>query len=135
VISQVLKTTTMSIGLGFLAQIFQSTLKTTYLNNFLSENLITILIALLAINSATLGIVLTKIRDLVEKHVKEQISLIIVSVIFLTVNSSNLISNYDNIKLLFDSITVAIFAYSLFVLYDTAKSVLIIIDFNVEENG
>ena len=65
-ISQILKTSIMSIGVGFLAQVLQSSLTTSYLNVFLSENLITILIALLAINSATLGIVLTKIRDLVE---------------------------------------------------------------------
>ncbi|WP_082820310.1 hypothetical protein [Desulfuromonas sp. DDH964] len=150
-ISQVLKTSIMSIGLGFLAQIFQSSLNTEYLNKFLEQNLITILIALLAINSATLGIVLTKIRDLVEKYgnascfnniknhmvlsVKEQICLIIVSIIFLTLLSSNKISCFSDLKLLLDSITVGIFAYSLFVLYDTAKSVLIIIDFEIETDG
>lgn len=146
-IAQILKTFIMSIGIGFLAQVLQSFLNTNYLNNFLSQNLITILIALLAINSTTLGIVLTKIRDLVEKHgnaecfistkeqmilsIKEQISLIIFAVIFLTVVSSSIIAAYTNLKMLFDAIIVAVFAYALFVLYDTAKGVLIIIDFDV----
>jgi hypothetical protein len=150
-ISQILKTSTMSIGVGFLAQVLQSSLKTNYLNDFLSENLITILIALLAINSATLGIVLTKIRDLVEKHgnaqcfnttkqqmtlsIKEQIALIIFAVTFLTIVSSPLVASYSNLKMLFDAIAVAVFTYALFVLYDTAKGVLIIIDFDLKDNG
>ncbi|MDH5571053.1 MAG: hypothetical protein OEY89_04760 [Gammaproteobacteria bacterium] len=146
-ISQIIKTSIMSIGIGFLAQVLQSSLKTDYLNNFLSQNLITILIALLAINTATLGIVLTKIRDLVEKHgnaqyfnttkqqmilsIKEQISLIVFAVIFLTVVSSSIIAGYTNLKMLLDATVVAVFAYALFVLYDTAKGVLIIIDFDI----
>lgn len=150
-ISQILKTSIMSIGVGFLAQVLQSSLTTNYLNNFLSENLITILIALLAINSATLGIVLTKIRDLVEKHgnaqcfnttkqqmilsIKEQIALIIFAVTFLTIVSSSLIASYSNLKMLFDATVVAVFTYALFVLYDTAKGVLIIIDFDLKDNG
>ncbi len=150
-ISQILKTSTMSIGIGFIAQVLQSSLTTNYLNYFLSENLITILIALLAINSATLGIVLTKIRDLVEKHgnaqcfnttkqqmilsIKEQIALIIFAVTFLTIVSSPLVAPYSNLKMLFDATVVAVFSYALFVLYDTAKGVLIIIDFDLKDNG
>jgi len=150
-ISQILKTSIMSIGIGFLAQVLQSSLSTNYLNNFLSQNLITILIALLAINSATLGIVLTKIRDLVEKHgnaecfnttkqhmilsIKEQIALIIFAVIFLTIVSSSVITDYTNLKMLIDATIVSVFSYALFVLYDTAKGVLIIIDFDVNKNG
>lgn len=141
----------MSIGVGFLAQVLQSSLTTSYLNDFLSENLITILIALLAINSATLGIVLTKIRDLVEKHgnaqcfnttkqqmilsIKEQIALIIFAVTFLTIVSSPLVASYSNLKMLLDATVVAVFTYALFVLYDTAKGVLIIIDFDLKDNG
>lgn len=140
----------MSIGIGFIFQIFQESLNTDYLNDYLSQNLITILIALLAINSATLGIVLTKIRDLVERHgnaqcfnsakehmilsIKEQIALIIFAVIFLTIVSSEIVAHYENLTLLFDAIIVAIFSYALFILYDTAKGVIIIIDFDIN-NG
>lgn len=150
-ISQILKTSIMSIGVGFLSQVLQSSLKTDYLNNFLSENLITILIALLAINSATLGIVLTKIRDLVEKHgnaqcfnttkqqmilsIKEQVALIIFAVTFLTIVSSPIMASDSNLKMLFDATVVAVFTYALFVLYDTAKGVLIIIDFDLKDHG
>ena len=142
----------MSIGVGFLAQVFQSSLETNYLNVFLSENLITILIALLAINSTTLGIVLTKIRDLVEKHgnahcfnttkqqmilsIREQVALIVFAIIFLTIVSSPLINSYGNLMIFFDSTVIALFTYAIFVLYDTAKGVLIIIDFDkLKEDG
>ena len=37
-------------------------------NDFLAENLLTLLVALLAINPGTTGIVLTKVRELVEKY-------------------------------------------------------------------
>ncbi len=140
----------MSIGIGFIFQVLQGALSTAYLNSYLAQNLITILIALLAINSATLGIVLTKIRDLVERHgnaecfnstkehmilsIKEQIALIIFAITFLTIVSSEVIASYENLKMLFDAIVVAIFSYALFVLYDTAKGVLIIIDFDIN-NG
>lgn len=140
----------MSIGIGFIFQVLQGALSTDYLNSYLAQNLITILIALLAINSATLGIVLTKIRDLVERHgnaecfnstkehmilsIKEQIALIIFAITFLTIVSSEVIASYENLKMLFDAIVVAIFSYALFVLYDTAKGVLIIIDFDIN-NG
>jgi hypothetical protein len=151
-IFQVLRTSTMSIGVGFLAQVFQSSLQTNYLNVFLSENLITILIALLAINSTTLGIVLTKIRDLVEKHgnahcfnttkqqmilsIREQVALIVFAIIFLTIVSSPLINLYGNLMIFFDSTVIALFTYAIFVLYDTAKGVLIIIDFDkLKEDG
>lgn len=150
-ISQVIKMVVMSMGVGFLVQVVQSSLSTNYLNSFLSQNLITILIALLAINSATLGIVLTKIRDLVEKHgnaqcfnstkkqmilsIKEQIALIIFAVIFLTIVSSDVLMHYENLKLLLDAAVVGIFSYALFVLYDTAKGVLIIIDFDVNSEA
>lgn len=137
----------MSIGIGFIFQVLQGALNTDYLNSYLSQNLITILIALLAINSATLGIVLTKIRDLVERHgnaqcfnstkehmilsIKEQIALIIFAITFLTIVSSEVVASYENLKMLFDAIVVAIFSYALFILYDTAKGVLIIIDFDI----
>lgn len=149
-IIQIFKTSIISIIVGLLAQIIQLSLTTTYLNVFLSKNLITILIALLAINSATLGIVLTKIRDLVEKHgnarcfnttkqqmvisIKEQVALIIFAVIFLTIVSSPSITSYENLKIIFDSIIVAVFTYALFILYDTAKGVLIIVDFDINSN-
>jgi hypothetical protein len=146
--TQIIKSSLMAIGIGFIVDQIQSHLQSTYLNEFLFTNLINLQIALLAVNSATIGIVLTKIRDLVEKHgngdcflntkrqmllsIKEQFSLIILAITIFTLAKSKIIPNFDNKDHLFNSIIIAIFAYSLTVLFDTAKSVIIIIDFKPE---
>ena len=139
-------TALISLALGFLSQLAHYALETDYLNTFLHDNLLTLLIALLAINSATMGIVLTKIRELVEMGgktsifkstkaqmllaVREQIALIIIAIAALTVASSPIIPQSDIFYTFFESIIVGVFAYSLIALYDTATSVLIIVDFD-----
>ena len=143
---QVIRTSLMSIGLGFLMQMFQSLLGTDYLTIFLSKNLITILISLMAINSATMGIVLSKIRDLVDKYghahlfsstkqemilaIKEQICLIMIALVILTVSNSEKLYFLKDMDVLIYSLVNGIFIYSLFILYDIAKGVLVIIDFD-----
>ncbi len=145
-IRQVLSTSFISIGTGFLAEIINNLLNSTYLHKFFESNLVTILVALLAVNAATMGIVLTKIRDLADKNggfevfkntklnmllsIKEQIGLIILATIVLSVRASPALQSIENISLLFNSIINGIFIYALLVLYDTAKSVLIIVDFD-----
>ncbi|TEA74152.1 hypothetical protein [Allopusillimonas ginsengisoli] len=141
-----IRTALIALALGFLSQLAQHALETDYLNAFLRNNLLTILIALLAINSATTGIVLTKIRGLMEMGgngstfkstreqmvlaVREQVALIVVAIAALTVASSPILPQSGIVELFFESLVVGVFAYSLFVLYDTAVGVLIIIDFD-----
>jgi len=55
-----------AIGGGVILYLLQKAMQTDFLSKFLSNNLVTILFALLAINAATLGVVLTKIRDLID---------------------------------------------------------------------
>jgi hypothetical protein len=145
VIVQVAKTSLLSLGAGFMCQIAQDWVASQYFSEFLRANLINILIALLAVNSATMGIVLTKIRELIEKHghgdafqqskkqfllsVKEQVALIGVAILLLTVSQSKYIKDIPNIGLFFGSTIAAVFVYSMTILYDTAKGVLIIIDY------
>jgi hypothetical protein len=144
-IAQVVKTALVSLGIGFLAQMAQDFFQSHYFTEFLRNNLVNLLVALLAVNSATMGIVLTKIRDLIEKYghgdafertkrhmllsVKEQIVLITASIFVLTLAQSPYLKGVPNGGLFFDSCAAAIFVYGMVVLYDTAKSVLIIVDF------
>ena len=141
-----IRTALIALALGFLSQLAQRALETDYLNAFLRSNLLTLLIALLAINSATTGIVLTKIRGLIEiggnastfkstraqmvLAVREQVALIVVAIAALTVASSPLLPQNDTLQLFFESVVVGVFAYSLLVLYDTAVGVLLIVDFD-----
>ena len=138
------------LALGFLANIAQGLLGTNYLHKFLYENLIVLLVALLAINSATMGIVLTKLRDLISlgngeetfsesrrqmlHSIHEQICLIIFGVIFLVLKNSNYVEGIGGVKQTIDAGINGIFFYALWILYDTAKGVLIIVDYD-SENG
>ncbi len=149
-IGQVAKTSLLSVGAGFICQIAQDWLGSQYFNDFLRLNLINILIALLAVNSATMGIVLTKIRELIEKHghgdafkqtraqfllsIKEQVALIAAAILLLTISQSKYLKDIPNINLFFGSMVAAIFVYSMTILYDTAKGVLIIIDYSEYEH-
>ena len=45
----------------------QSILESSFLLDFIKDNLVMLLIALLAINSTTLALVMTKIKDLIDK--------------------------------------------------------------------
>ena len=145
-IINVFKTALISLALGFITEIVNSWLGTPFLHKFFEDNLITILVALLAINAATMGIVLTKIRELIDKtggakfftntkrnmllSVKEQIVLIGMSTITLSIKGAPVVSQTPNLPLLLNSLLAAIFIYALIILYDTAKGVLIIVDFN-----
>tara|TARA_R110002124_G_scaffold85350_1_gene221398 strand:- start:998 stop:1441 length:444 start_codon:yes stop_codon:yes gene_type:complete len=145
-IKQVLTTSLVSLGVGYLCNLVQSAGETHYLTSFLQQNLITLLVALLAINSATMGIVLTKIRDLIDKagggaecfndtkaqmllSIKEQIALIVIAASLLTVGGSALVVANEEMQSAFAISLTAIFVYSMLNLYDSAKSVLIIIDY------
>ena len=103
----ILKTSFLSLGVGFFAELVNVWLPSNFLHKFFEENLVTILVALLAVNAATMGIVLTKIRDLIDKNggseffqntrnnmllsVKEQIGLIVLATIVLSIKSSPMI--------------------------------------------
>lgn len=145
-IKQVLTTSFISLGVGFMAELLNIWLGSKFLYGFFESNLVTILVALLAVNAATMGIVLTKMRDLIDKNgnveafkktrsnmllsIKEQIGLIIIATIVLSIKSAPVVQSIENMPLLFNSIVTGIFVYALLVLYDTAKGVLVIVDFN-----
>lgn len=144
---QVLVNTLIALGIGYLCQLLQTVFQSQFLLTFLKGNLITLLIALLAINSATMGIVLTKIRELIDRagtgnevfqstkdemllSIKEQIALIVVSVILLTIADSEIAKKAAELQQIYPVLLFSIFSYSIINLYDTAKSVLIIIDYD-----
>jgi len=135
----------LSIGAGYLLTELQSFLGTTYLTSFLKQNLITLLVALIAINSATLSIVLTKVRELLDKSgqqgafadtkkqmilsVNEQIVLIIVAMLLLIVQDSDFIKLHVEYVTFLNVLIIGCFIYALRILHDTAKSVFVILDY------
>lgn len=98
-----------------------------------------------------MGIVLTKVMDIVEKNngfgiscfsktktqmlisIKEQIVIIVLAIALLILKNSPIILNIENSELLLNSSITACFIYSLSILYDTAKGILVIINYSDEE--
>ena len=114
-----------------------------YLIKFLDENLITILIALLAINTTTGSVVMTKLREITDKNgvdfsetikqlklsIFEQVFLIIVALVLLVLAHSQLfMSMFSFSEALVETLLIAVFVANLYNLYDTANSIFIILD-------
>nr|WP_312988463.1 hypothetical protein [Comamonas koreensis] len=140
----VLRTIFMSLGVACILQLFLYQIQSDFIFAFLKSNITNIQIALLAMNTATLGIVLTKVREIIEKtgriedfestrnemllSIKEQIVLVAASLFVVAVESArnfpiNLPSEVFQVAL------IASFIYSMVVLYDTAKSVFVVLDY------
>ncbi|MBX9449814.1 MAG: hypothetical protein KL787_08885 [Taibaiella sp.] len=97
---------------------------------------------LLAINTATLGIIATKIQDLIIKNPEidfdnpikemkisliEQIVLIVCSTICLILfDGKNF--NFNHKEFLLNTLLIANFIYSIYILWDTGNAVFVIID-------
>lgn len=124
----------------------QSILKSSYLLDFIKDNLVMLLIALLAINSTTLALVMTKVKELIDKtgkkdffqktkkemlfSVKEHIVLIGFVILLLMLNSSPIINEYKHTTTICNVLLVSSMIYSLQMLYDVSKSAFIILDFD-----
>lgn len=133
----------MSFGIACLAFFALRGIGSEYIFKFLTEHIVNIQIGLLAINTATLGVVLTKLRDLVDKGVplskftsvrremllsiQEQVALIVLALMVLSIADAaaapfHISQGFLKILLL------TCFVYSISILYDTAKSVFIVLD-------
>lgn len=140
-----------SFVVAFLIYTLLEKLESQYVYKFLENNLINLLVTILAINSATLSIVLVKIRELTDKSsssdsfkatriemlfsIKEQIALIFISLFLLATISSKKIVSLQ-LVILNDSMNVALiacFVYAMIILFDIAKSVFVILDYNSKD--
>lgn len=147
-ITSVAKTFLMSAGIACLVSFALAGIGSDYLFEFLQKNIINIQIGLLAINTATLGVVLTKLRDLVDKgiplskfsnarkemllSINEQMALIISALGILSLSDATSIS-FQLPEGLLRVLLVTCFVYSLTILYDTAKSVFVVLGESPED--
>jgi hypothetical protein len=138
-----IKNISFYLVVAFCLNILSLWLDSTFLAKALHDNIVIILINLLAINTATTGIVLTKLKELSEINnnfdftesynelknaLKEQVILILLSLIILIMKDSKVIKGilpYHD--LIFDSIITAIFINALDTLRDTGKAIFLII--------
>ncbi len=121
---------------------FCNYLETQFLFLYLSNNLISLLLTLLAINTATLGLIASKMQDIVVSKpdfnftrtinemkisLLEQIILICISILTLILQSSKIII-YNNKDLVSNIILVGVLVYSINILWDTGKGVFVVIE-------
>lgn len=143
-VGNILKTIFLSLGIACFVQFILTSIDSDSVNNFLLSNLTNLQVALLAINATTLGIVLTKIRELIEQtgnkavfestknemlvSIKEQLALIIFSLIVIAFSAAKT-PIFHLSPDIYKTLLLSSFIYSLFILYDTAKSVFVILDY------
>jgi len=141
-ITDILKSLFISLGVASLLQYLFFRIESEAVFELLKANITNLQVALLAVNAATLGIVLTKIKELIDKKgcntfdevkmqmllsIKEQIALIVTSLIIIALISAK--SPPINIEVdVYKVALLATFVYTLLILYDTANSVFVILD-------
>lgn len=142
--ANVLRTVFSSFGIACAVQFFLHEIQSEFVFIFLKTNIINLQVALLAINATTLGIVLTKIREIIDRtgqidvfcstknemllSIKEQVALVVMSLLILAIESAkNFPINVPSD--VFQSAIIASFIYSILILYDTASSVFVILDY------
>lgn len=139
-----------SIGGAWILSQGQIAFGSGYIMRFLEENLVSLLIALLAINSASLGIVLSKIRELMDSEpnghsfektknamlfsIREQIVLIFVSLILLMMNDSAWSKEHLDWAGFVEIAVFSCFTYAMLILYDAARSIFVILKFRSDED-
>lgn len=139
---RIIKNISLFLIIGFVISLLCKYLHSTFFLKYLNDNIIGLLLTLLAINTATLGLIASKIQDTIEKYKKlnftntiremkfslfEQVVLIILSIIVLILSNSSIIE-FPHKELFFNSILVSILIYSIIILYDTGKAVFVIIE-------
>jgi len=139
---RILKNISLFIIIGFAISVICKYLQSTFFLKYLQDNIIGLLLTLLAINTATLGLIASKIQDTIEKYnglnfkntikemkfsLIEQVILIVISIIVLILSNS-LVIVFQHKELFFNSVLVSILIYSIIILYDTGKAVFVIIE-------
>lgn len=118
-------------------------LNSDFIGPFLKDNIVSILINLLAINIATCTILMTKLNEIKEKHqvdfsstykelklsLKEQVILIAISFITLIFDKSSVLIDFvPHYKICINVILTAVFIYAIDILWDIGKAVFTIIN-------
>ena len=117
---------------------------TNFIVTFLDANLLVLLIALWAINTTTVSVILTKMREIKEKYPSnnfvmtrnsmkwatiEQLILVVVAVVVQMCKTSVIVVSFvPHGQYIFNSLLVGVFAFSLQILFDTARGVYVILD-------
>jgi hypothetical protein len=138
------KTILASFGISIILIGFENLLESSFFSNFLKDNLVSLLLTLLAINTATSAVISAKLEEIsertgadfvdvikeIKKSLIEQIILISLSVIFLIILESKFTVNYVLI-IIVNIILSTILVYAIDILRDTGVTIFnILIELN-----
>jgi hypothetical protein len=128
----------ISLVINGLATLLQS----EFLIRFLDANLITLLVALLAINTTTMSVIMTKMREITQNNkasfessvkemrlsIIEQVGLIGAAIIVQSLKASTGFMSLGTwMPFVISSLVVTIFFYALYILWDTANGIFVIL--------
>lgn len=145
-----LKEISLYLVAGFVLAGVSYELGSTFLGTYLRENLITLLIALLAINTTTSSVVMTKLREIADSKggdfsgtveqlrisVYEQVVLVLLAVVVLILSDSRVVVDACAwAEFVLNTILAAIFVAGIYALYDTATSIFVILRYENRESG
>ncbi len=142
------KKTSFFIVLSVIIWFFCSVIESNYLVEFLDKNLISLLIALLAINTTTSSFVLTKLKDINQTYginfegtlrqfrisIIEQLVFIVFALLILVLlNSLSVVGLHSLVLPILEILLIVVFIASLGNLYDTANSIFVILSWESGE--
>ena len=119
-------------------------LDSVFLEVYLKENLITLLVALLAINTTTSSVVMTKLKEIADAtnasfkptieqlklSILEQVVFIIIAVLLLIFSGSKTIIEFHEwIPFILNGFIASIFILGLHALHDTATAIFVILQY------
>ena len=139
-----LATACVCIVIGLAANAIFVLADSDYLARFLESNLLLLLIALMAINATTTGVILTRMRQIVDDDSKvdftktrkslksatrEQFALIVAGGVLLAAKGSIwILQNVPHSDFVLTSLLIAVLAFALQILLDTAMAVYLLVD-------
>jgi magnesium-transporting ATPase (P-type) len=146
-----IKTICTCIVVSLLINGLATLLQSQFIKLYLDANLLTLLIALFAINTTTLSVILTKLKELSDKNdvdfsasikemhnsIIEQVIIIGLGLVFQIIQNSAFITsqNNPNVQFGFAVGVLAIFIYALDILYDTANGIFVIMNYEKRTNN
>lgn len=135
--SNILKWAAVSLVLGYFLNKFCESVQSDFLEKFLCENLILLLVGVLAINTATIGIILLRLGELSSEHkvtfpgivaamkqsIWEQLSLLGIGAVALILKGSKtILQNHPDLSSGLETVVIAVAVYAVVAIYDTAEA-------------
>lgn len=136
-----IKNGALFLVISAIVQALSAWLQSDFIETFMKGNLITLLLALMAINTTTISVIMTKLREIsddsgidfsqtikaMKESITEQVVLLVIAVLVLMLQSSAMLASvWNGINTITTVLLITTFLYAVQILYDTAQGVFVI---------